>query len=282
MTRPEVARVRLELGIVSLREDEPRPLSDVLERLRGYAGELFDKHGSDPEYDVAPMLHAEGRDGTAVVVAQGGMDDDDEKAAVVAAWCQVLSQVTGRSWGMLSTAWGLEAAEDTESHDPMPVMDRNDPRFLRPTDHPDRVEWCIVQGSDLQRYELWRADVVRDEKGVRLGPWAEIVAVPLAESAGGAMVDPFVDTIAVSALAEAFRLELGDKPDEWWTDERLAAVRRFLDRPTDLFQADPLEGHLAEAVADIMTLGLIVEKDGGLAPSEEILERAGLKPKDAT
>lgn len=279
MTRPEVESVRRQLGVRKVREDDPLPLEAILASLRGYADKLFADNAGDPEFDVHPMFHAEGRDG-AVVVATEGFGGPDDKAAAVAAWQHLLGEVAGRAWGMVMTAWGLEAELDDPEKGP--VMDPDDPRYLPPSEHPERQEWAIVQGADLRRYEVWRASIVRDEAGVRLAGWERLIEGPIGDAAGD-LVEPFVATVAMSALAAAFRTFLIDRPDEWWTWERLRAANRSLDRAGfvaegrfPLGEGGSLEGKFAQAVEDFRTLGLIVEKDGELAPADELFELAGM------
>ena len=282
MTRPEVDRIRRQLAVTKVREDDPLPLEAILERLRRHASRLFEENAGDREFDIGPMLHAEGRDGAAVVAA-GQFGDDEDKAAMVAAWQLALGQVAGRAWGMMLTAWGLEATLDGEGavvSEEGPVMDPDDPRYLSPREHPERKEWAVVQGSDLRRAEIWRADVVRDDDGVRLTEW-ERIGEGTAGDAGGELVEPFVQTIMLSAIAEAFRLILVERPDEWWTDDRLRAANRSLGRVDAVvegrFQIESnLEGRFAQAVDDFRTLGLVVERDGVLAPADELYERAGI------
>jgi hypothetical protein len=269
-----LARVRAVLdGLPDDLDHEPEPLDDILAFLRSSVERRYAEEASDPDYDVAPIFHIEGRGGLVPVMAT--FADDEEKAHVFRRLVPtVMEGVRASVWALAHPIWRVTG----EAGGPMP----GEPGFLQPRERPDRQEAINVHGCDLRRYVAWHAVVDRTPKGVRVGAWEKMWDVEDWTSVHGDIIDPLNEELIRARIAYTCRrlvLE-GGLPEEFWTPERLAA-RAAIDARLDTVRSRADVRSLAEREGSLLMplmveLGLFEEVGGRVVPSDLLLEEADL------
>lgn len=259
----------LRLGVAApMLLERPVALAEQMDNWRRFCEERLPKLEPDGDFVLTTEIATEN---ALVPILHPSFSDDDRAEAMQGLLPSLMTSLHARSYATLDMGWMLPHGATTD-------VDADD--YLSPRDHPDRLEVVTISGSDGVTWQALTRAVARAEG--RPPEWAQaawtLVAFP-AENAGGGSVTPLVNALRRLRLARAGLLLLHDRPQEWWTPERLRAAARVFATiaeggDTRREQRELQRATLEQMVAANVVLGLILPDRSGVPDDLDELARS--------